>query len=88
MQRKPSLYPNKETSPEKEEQTTTSLEGSSSTLEQFPQHPLEESPPNTKNIRRCSAKKSRKDYPNIPFGIMPSNYSQELLHRYLDGSFP
>src|SRR5258708_36396207 len=88
MQRKPSSYLDSKTFPKKEGQTITSLEGSLSIPKQSPHHPLEESPPNTKNTKRCLAKKSCKGYPDTPFGIMPSNCSWELLHHYLDNSFP
>src|SRR5258708_30728357 len=85
-QRRPSSYPNKGMSPAKGERTTTCTEESSSILKQFPQHLLEESPPNTKDTRKCSVRKNCKDCPNTPFGITPSNYSQGLPHHYLDSS--
>src|SRR5229473_2464711 len=86
MQRKLSLYPDKETSLEPKGKTTTSSEGSSSIQRESLQYPLEVSPPNTKDTRKCLVKKSRRDYPNIPFGITPSSCSQGHLPRYQDDS--
>src|SRR5258707_3705112 len=88
MQRKPSLYPDKEISLEEKGKTTTSSEESSFIQNESPRHPLEGSPPNTKDTRRCLAKKNHRGYLNIPFGIMPSNYSQERLPHYPDDSSP
>src|SRR5216684_526898 len=88
MQRKLSLYPDKEISLEGKGKTTISLEGSSFIQKESLQHPLEGSPPNTKDIKRCLAKKSRRGYLNTPFGITPSNYSQGPLPRYPDDSSP
>src|SRR5713226_9590929 len=85
-QKGPSSYPDKEMFPEKEEQPNTSSEGSFSIPKQSPQHPSEESPPNIRNTRKCSVKKSYKDYLNIPSGITQLNCYQELLHHYPDGS--
>src|SRR5713226_7054483 len=88
MRKEPPSYPDKETSPEREGRITTSSGGSSSTQSESPQYPSEASPLNTRGIRKYSAKKNRRDCPDIPFGIMPSNYSQEHPPRYLDDSFP
>src|SRR5216684_4651049 len=88
MPKEPPLYPGKETSPERKRGITTLSEGSSSTQNESPQHPSEASPLNTKGIRKCSAKKNRRDCPNTPFGITPLNYSQEHPLRYPDDSFP
>src|SRR5216684_7780085 len=88
MQKKPSSYPDRETSPERGEWTITSLEGSFSILKQSPRSLLGGSLPNTNDTRKYLAKKSRKDYPNIPSGTTPSNYSRGLPHRYLDNSSP
>src|SRR5258708_31352008 len=88
MQKEPSLYPDKEIFPEKENKTITSSEESSFIQEGSLQHPSEEFPPNTKDTERCLVKKSRKGYPNILFGITPSNYFQELPLRYLDDYSP
>src|SRR5258708_17558966 len=87
-QRKPSLYPDKETSLEKPDCTTTFLEELSSTLKQFPQHPSEESPPDTKDTKRYSAKRNHRDYLDTLFGTMPLNYFQGLRPHYLDDSSP
>src|SRR5258707_2524463 len=88
MQREPSLYPDKETFLEREKKTTTSSEESSFIQKGSLQHPSEEFPPNTKDTKRCLAKKSRKGYPDILFGITPSNYFRELPLRYLDDYSP
>src|SRR5258707_14347128 len=87
MRRGPSLYPDKEISLERKRGIATSSEGSSSTRNESLQHPSEAFPPNTKGIKRCSAKRNHRDYPGTPFGIMPSSYSQEHPPRYLDDSF-
>src|SRR5258708_28943038 len=83
-----SLCPDKGTSPKRKEPAITSSEGSSFILKGSPQHPLEGFPPNTKGIIKCLVKKSRRGYPDIPFGIMPSNYSLGPLHHYLVDSSP
>src|SRR5260221_9920879 len=88
MRRGPSLYPDKGISLERKRRITTSSEGSSSTRNESLQHPSEAFPLNTKGIRRCSAKRNHRDYPGIPFGIMPLSYSQEHPPRCLDYSFP
>src|SRR5229473_6253995 len=88
MRRKLSLYPNKEMSLGKKRKTTISLGESSFTQNESLQHPLEGSPPNIKGIKRCSAKKSRKDYLNTLFGITPSSYSPEHPPHYPDNSSP
>src|SRR5260221_13779440 len=88
MQKEPSLYPDKEIFLEEKGKTTISLEGSSFIRKESLQHLLEESPPNTKGIKKCLAKKNRRGYLDTPFGIMPSNYSQELLPHYPDDSSP
>src|SRR5216684_2295907 len=88
MQKRLSLYPDNRMSHKKREPATTSLEGLSSTLKQFPCRLLEESLPNTKNTKRCSAKRSCKGCHDIQFGIMPSNYFWEPPHHNLGGSFP
>src|SRR5260370_38062720 len=87
MRRGPSLYPDKGISLERKRGITTSSEGSSSTRNESLQHPSEASPLNTKDTRRCSAKRNYIDYPCIPSAIMPSSYSQEHPPRYLDDSF-
>src|SRR5258708_23715627 len=69
MQKGPSLYPDRETFPEGEGRTITSSEESSSIPKQSLQSLLEGYPPNTRDTRRYSVKKNRKDYPNTPFGI-------------------
>src|SRR5258707_15126841 len=88
MQRKLSSYPDKEISLKRRRRTTTSLEESSFTQKESLQHPSEVSPPSIKDIKRCLVKKNRKGYPDTPFGITPSNYSQEHPPRYPDGSSP
>src|SRR5216684_5697925 len=88
MQKELSLCPDKETFLEKERKTITFSEELPFIQKGSLQHPSEESPPNTKDMERCLAKKSRKGYPNTLFGITPSNYSQELLPRYLDDYSP
>src|SRR5258708_6786799 len=88
MQKRPFLCPDKETSTGKKKQATISSEESFSIPKRSPQRPSEEYPPNTKGITRCLARRSRKDYPNTPFGIMPLNYSLEPLHHYRADSFP
>src|SRR5260370_26278627 len=87
MQEEPSLYPDKGMFPDKREQPIISLEESSFILKRSLWHPSEGSHPNTKDTKRCSVKKSRKGYPDTPFGIMLLSYSQEPLHLYLGGSF-
>src|SRR5260370_4414789 len=88
MQKRLSLYPNKGIFLEGKEKTTTSSEGLSFTQNESLQHPSEASPPSTKDTKRYLVKKSRRDYPTIPFGTTPSNYSQEPLPRYPDDSSP
>src|SRR5229473_3759914 len=88
MQKGPFLCPDKGTSPDKKKQAITSSEGSSSTLKRSPRHPLEGFPPNIKGIARCLVKKSRRDYPDTPFGTTLSNYSLEPLHHYPVDSSP
>src|SRR5258707_5372243 len=87
-QRKPSSYPTKETSLKEKGQKTTSLEELSFIPKRSLQRPSEESPPSTRDTRRCLAKRNRKGYPGILSGIMPSNYSRELPPLYPDDSFP
>src|SRR5258708_6538171 len=85
--REQSSYLDKEMFPEGRTRATTSSEESSSTPKRSLQPPLEGFPPNTKGTKRCLARKSRKGCPGIPFGTMPSNYSQELpLHCQEDSS--
>src|SRR5258708_17610632 len=67
---------------------TTSSGELSFTPKQSLHRPSEEFPPNIKDTKRCSAKRSRKGYHNIQFRIMPSNYFQEPLPHYIDDSFP
>src|SRR5258708_721722 len=88
MQRGPSLYPDKGISLERKRGITTSSEGSSSIRNESLQHLSEAFPLNTKGIKRCSAKKNRKDYPGIPSGIMLSSYFQEHPPYCPDDSFP
>src|SRR5713226_7838000 len=88
MRKEPPSYPDKETFPEKEGRITTSLEESPSIQSESPQCPSEATPPNTRGIRKYSAKKNHRDCPGIPFGIMPSNYSQEHLPHCPDDSSP
>src|SRR5258707_15311055 len=88
MRRKPFLSPDKETFPDKREQMTTSLEGSSSIRKRSSQRQLEGSPPSTKDIAKCLVKKNRRDYLDTPFGITLSNCSLEPLHPYPVDSFP
>src|SRR5713226_9184011 len=88
MRRKLFFYPDKGISLEGKGKTTTSSEGSPFIRKESLQHLLEGSPPNTKDIKRCLAKKNRRGYLNTPFGITPSNYSQGPLPRYPDDSFP
>src|SRR5258708_27141787 len=88
MQKGPFLGPDKGMSPDKREWTATSSGGLSFILKRSPRHLSEGSPPNTKGTKKYSAKKSRRDYLGTPFGITPSNYSQELLPLYLGNSFP
>src|SRR5258708_4125148 len=88
MQGGPSSYPGKGMFPDKRGRATTSSEGSSFILKRSPQHPSEGSHPSTKDTKRYSAKKSRKDYLDTPSGITLLNYSLEPLHLYLGGSSP
>src|SRR5713226_5204584 len=88
MQKEPSSSLDREISLERKGTITISSEGSSFTQKESPQYPLEASPPNTKDIKRCSVKKNRRGYLNTPFGIMPSNCSQEHLLHYQDDSSP
>src|SRR5258708_39643456 len=88
MQEEPSSYLDRRMSLVGEGKTTISLEESSSTQRKSPRYLLEGSLPNIKDTRRYSVKKNHKDYLSIPFGIMPSNYSWELLPPYPDDSSP
>src|SRR5258708_23700976 len=88
MQKGLSSYPDKEMSLGRKRETTTSSEGSFSTQKESLQHPSEVSPPNISGMKRYSARKNRRDYLDTPFGIMPSNYSQEHLPHYPDDSSP
>src|SRR5260370_42044216 len=88
MRRKLYFHPDKEISLERKGETTTSSEGSSFTRKESLQHLSEASPPNTKDIKRCLVKKSRRGYLNTPFGITPLSYSQEHPPRYPDDSSP
>src|SRR5258707_9093174 len=88
MQKGLFLYLDREISLEHKKRATISLGESSFIRKESLQHPSEVSPPNIKDIKRCLVKKSRKDYLDTPFGITPSNYSQEHPPRYLDDSFP
>src|SRR5260370_22828244 len=83
-----SSYLDKETFLGRRTQPTTSLGESSSTPKRSPWPPLERSPPNTKGIKRCSAKKSRRGYPSTRSGTTPSNCSQGLPHHCQEGSSP
>src|SRR5258708_27017087 len=88
MQRRLSLYLDKEISLEGKREIAISSEESFSTRKESLQHPSEASPPNTKGTKKCLVKKSRRGYLGTPFGITPSNYSQEHLPRYPDDSSP
>src|SRR5258708_5174230 len=88
MQGEPSSYLDRRMSLVGEGKTTISLEESSSTQRKSPRYLLEGSLPNIKDTRKCSAKKNRKDYLGIPFGITPSKYCRELLPPYPDDSSP
>src|SRR5260370_18785466 len=88
MRRKPSSYPDKETFLGRKRGTPTSSGGSSFTQKESLRHPSEVSPLNTRDTKKCSVKKSRRGYPNTPFGITPSNYSHGHLIHYQDDSFP
>src|SRR5258707_15645844 len=81
-----SSFPDKGTSPDHRKRIITSLDGLSSIRKESPRHPLEASPPNTRDTRKYSAKKNRKDYLDTLFGITPSSCSQEHLPHYLDDS--
>src|SRR5229473_906641 len=83
-----SSYLDKEMFPEHKRGTAISLEGLSFILNESLQHPSEASPPNIKDIKRCLARKSRKDYLGTPSGITLLNYSQEHPPHYPDDSFP
>ena len=88
MRRKLFFYPDKGISLEEKGPTTTSLEGSPSIPKESLRCRLEGFLPNTNDIKKYSAKKNRRGYPNTLFGITPSNYSQGPLPRYPDDSFP
>src|SRR5258708_15969070 len=88
MQKGPSSCPNKRMSLEERARTTISLEESSFILKRFLRHPSEGFPPNTKDTRRCSAKRSHRDCLDTPSGTMLSNYSREPPHHYPGGSSP
>src|SRR5258708_7575037 len=88
MQKKPSSYPGKRMSPEREEQETTSLGESSFILKRSLQHLSEGSPPNTKDTKKYLAKRSRRGYLDIPYGITLSNCSRGPPHHYPGGSSP
>src|SRR5258708_19940077 len=88
MQRERSSYPDKRMFLDSREQPTTSSEELSSTLKQSLQDPSEESPPNTKGMRKYSVNKNRKGYPDTPFGITPLNYSHGPPHHYHGNFFP
>src|SRR5713226_5333288 len=88
MQKGPSSYPDKETSPEDKKKKTTSSEELSFIQKRSLQHPSEESLPSTKDIRRCLAKKNRKGYPDTLFGITLSNYFQGPPLHYQDDYSP
>src|SRR5258707_202926 len=88
MRKKPSLYPGKRMSPEREGRETTSSGESSFILKRSLQHLSEGSPPNTKDTKKYLAKRSRRGYLNIPYGTMLSNCSRGPPHRYPGSSSP
>src|SRR5260370_34903308 len=81
-----SSYPDKGTSSKYRKRIIISLDGLSSIRKEATQHPSEASPPKTRDTRKYSVKKNRKDYLDILSGITPSNCSQEHLPHYLDDS--
>src|SRR5216684_7828192 len=88
MRKKPSLYPGKRMSPEREGWETTSLGESSFILKRSLQHLSEGFPPNTKDTKKYLAKKSHRGYLDILYGTTLSNCSQGPPHRYQGGSSP
>src|SRR5258708_8318178 len=86
MQRRLSLYLDKEISLEGKREIAISSEESFSTQKESLQHPSEASPPNTKGTKRCLVKKNRRGYLDTLFGITPLSYSREHPPRCPDDS--